>query len=108
MGVHPFEDPATTNEFAAEPVEIDAREPHVYSVRWTSRDVAFYVDEDLIKVVRQSPSYSMQFMLDIYEFGDSLELPSAPDRYPKVFAVDWFRGYRPVTGPDARRPAFQR
>jgi hypothetical protein len=108
MGVHPFEDPAITDEFAAEAVAIDAREPHVYSVRWTSRDVAFYVDEALTKVVRQSASYPMQFMLDIYEFSESLDLPPAPDRYPKVFAVDWFRGYRPVTGPDARRPAFDR
>jgi hypothetical protein len=108
MGVHPFEDPEITDEFAAEPVAIDAREPHVYSVQWTSRDVAFYVDEARIKVVRQSPAYRMQFMLDIYEFAESLDLPSASERYPKVFAVDWFRGYRPVTGPDARPPAFDR
>ena len=108
MGVHPFEDPAITDEFAAEHLPIDAREPHVYSVRWTSRDVAFYVDQALIKIVRQSPRYPMQFMLDIYEFAESPELPSAPDRYPKVFAVDRFRGYRPVTGADARPSAFDR
>ena len=57
---------------------------------------------------RHSPAYPMQFMLDIYEFSDGPGLPSPADRYPKVFAVDWFRGYRPVLGPDARLPAFRR
>jgi hypothetical protein len=108
MGVHPFGDPSIEDEFAAESVAIDARETHTYSVRWTSQDVAFYVDDALVKVVGQSPAYPMQFMLDIYEFSDGPGLPSPADRYPKVFAVDWFRGYRPVVGPDARPPAFRR
>jgi hypothetical protein len=50
----------------------------------------------------------MQFMLDIYEFSDGPGLPSSADRYPKVFEVEWFRGYWPVAGPDARPPAFRR
>ena len=79
MGVHPFGDPSIRDEFAAEEVAIDAREPHTYSVRWTSTDVAFYVDDRLVKVVDQSPAYPMQFMLDIYEFSDGPGLPS-PDR----------------------------
>ncbi len=108
MGVHPFGDPAIRDEFAAEPVAIDARGSHTYSVRWTGRDVAFYVDDRLVKVVHQSPAYPMQFMLDIYEFADGPEPPSPPDRYPKIFAVEWFRGYRPIVGPDARGPAFHR
>ena len=48
----------------------------------------------------------MQLMLDIFEFADGPAPPSPPDRYPKVFEVSWFRGYRPVAGPDARAPAF--
>jgi len=106
MGVHPFRDPSIRDEFAAEEVAIDAREPHTYSARWTSSDVAFYVDETLVKVVRQSPAYPMQFMLDIYEFADGREPASAADRYPKMFAVEWFRGYRPTVGPDVRERAF--
>jgi hypothetical protein len=106
MGVHPFGDPSIEDEFAAEDVAIDAREPHTYSARWTSTDVGFYVDDRLVKVVGQSPDYPMQFMLDIYEFTDGPEPASAPDRYPKVFAVEWFRGYRPTRGPDAREAAF--
>ena len=106
MGLHPFGDPTIEDEFAAEEVAIDARDPHTYSARWTSSEVAFYVDDRLVKVVRQSPAYPMQFMLDIYEFADGPEPASARDRYPKVFVVEWFRGYRPIVGPDARERAF--
>ena len=96
MGVHPFGDPSIVDEFAAEEVAIDARETHTYSVRWTSTEVAFYVDDRLVKVVDQSPAYPMQFMLDIYD------LPAHPadvaaDEYPKVFVVDYVRGYRLAT-----------
>jgi Glycosyl hydrolases family 16 len=106
MGVHPFGDPTITDEFAAELVDIDARGSHSYAAEWTPSDVAFYVDEQLIKVVRQSPSYPMQFMLNIYEFADGPDLPSALESYPKTFVVESFRGYRPVTGPAARPRAF--
>lgn len=106
MGLHPFGDPSITDEFAAEPVAIDVREAHWYAAEWAPDHVAFYVDERLIKVVRQSPAYPMQFMLDIYEFADSPESPSPPDRYPKVFVVQHFRGSRPISGPGARPSAF--
>ncbi|MGB7791645.1 MAG: glycoside hydrolase family 16 protein [Terrimicrobiaceae bacterium] len=106
MGVHPFGDPAITDEFAAETVGIDAREPHTYAVEWTPSDVAFYVDERLIKVVRQSPAYPMQFMLNIYEFADDAEFSRAGGVYPKMFVVEGFRGYRPIAGPGARPRAF--
>lgn len=96
MGVHPFEDPAITDEFAAEPVAIDARDPHWYAAEWTPDHVAFYVDEREIKVVRQSPAYPMAFMLDIYEFAEGPEPASPADRYPKEFVVEAFRGWRPV------------
>jgi hypothetical protein len=59
--------------------------------------VAFFVDHRLVKTVQQSPGYPMQFMLGIYEFPDDGAAPARP--YPKQFAVDWFRGYRPVAGP---------
>ena len=56
--------------------------------------------------MRQSPAYPMQFMLNIYEFADDPGLPSPPDRYPKTFVVQRFRGYRPIAGPGARPCAF--
>jgi hypothetical protein len=106
MGVHPFGDPAITDEFTVETVGIDARGLHTYAAEWTPDDVAFYVDGRLVKVIRQSPAYPMQFMLSIYEFADHPRLPSAPDRYPKTFVVERFRGYRPIDGPGARARAF--
>ena len=106
MGVHPFGDPTITDEFGAETVNIDARESHTYAAQWTPEYVAFYVDERLVKTVRQSPAYPMQFMLNIYEFADGPRLPSDPDSYPKVFVVESFRGYRPVAGPGARPRSF--
>jgi hypothetical protein len=100
MGVHPFGDPAIRDEFAAVPVDIDARESHAYAAAWTPDHVAFYVDDRLVKVVRQSPAYPMQFMLNVYEFPDGTGRPSAAARYPREFVVERFRGYRPV-GPAA-------
>jgi hypothetical protein len=96
MGLHPFGDRTIVDDFTAEEVAIDAREFHEYSAVWTRRYVAFYVDSRLIKVVRQSPSYPMQFMLGIYEFSDGPGLGSRADRYPKEFVIDWFRASRAV------------
>jgi len=97
MGVHPFGDPLLTDEFAAEPLPIDVREFHVYAVEWTAGQVAFFVDDRLVRVVRQSPAYPMQFLLDVYAFpGPGGALPPGP--WPKELVVDWFRGWRPVAG----------
>ena len=107
MGVHPFGDPAISDEFSAEPVAIDARQAHTYTAEWTPGRVAFYVDDRLVKTVGQAPTYPMQLMLDIFEFRERPEAPSPPEAYPKVFMVEWLRGYRPTSGPGAR-PAESR
>jgi Glycosyl hydrolases family 16 len=73
MGVHPFGDPKIVDEFAAEPVAIDAREFHVYAAEWTPKWIEFFIDGDSVKTVNQSPDYPMQLMLSIYEFP-----PTAP------------------------------
>jgi glycosyl hydrolase family 16 len=91
MGVHPFGDPRIVDEFAAETLPIDAREFHVYAAEWTLEHVAFFVDDQHIKTVDQSPAYPMQLMLSIYEFAGE---PSTRG-YPKRFTVDYVRGYRP-------------
>ncbi len=97
MGIHPFGDPALKDEFAAESLAIDAREFHVYAVEWTPDGVAWFVDNELVKTVRQSPSYPMQLMLGVYEFPAD-EVGDADDRveraYPKEFVVDYVRGWR--------------
>jgi hypothetical protein len=93
MGVHPFGDPGITDEWAQQPVALDATDFHVYAVEWTPGHVAFFVDDALVTVVRQSPGYPMQFMLGIYAFpgpGGALPFSSSP----REFVVDWFRAYR--------------
>jgi hypothetical protein len=90
MGLHPFGDPRITDEFAAEPLPIDAREFHVYAADWTPDHVAFYVDGEHVKTVEQSPDYPMQLMLSVYDFPAG----GPPDPHAKEFVVDYVRGSR--------------
>jgi hypothetical protein len=93
MGVHPFGDPRITDEFARQPVALEATDLHVYAVEWTSDHVAFFVDGSLVTAVGQSPAYPMQFMLGIYAIpGDDGSLP--PPSSPREFVVDRFRAFR--------------
>jgi hypothetical protein len=92
MGVHPFGDPTIVDEFAAEELAIDARDFHLYAAEWTPEYVAFFVDNELVRTVGQSPDYPMQFMLGIYEIPDAAATDGRP--YPKEFVVDYVRGYR--------------
>ncbi len=93
MGVHPFGDPRITDEWARQPVDVDVTDFHVYAVEWTPDHVAFFVDDALVTVVRQSPGYPMQFMLGIYAFpGPDGALP--PPSSPREFVVDRFRADR--------------
>ena len=107
MGVHPFGDPAITDEFAAETVAIDARASHTYAVQWTPDDVAFYVDERTDQgrppVTGLSDAVHAQHLRVPRRARG--RLPPA-DRYPKTFVVERFRGYRPIAGPGARPCAF--
>ncbi|TMR15332.1 glycoside hydrolase family 16 protein [Nonomuraea turkmeniaca] len=84
MGVHPFGDPAITDDFTVETLPIDAREFHVYAADWTPDHISFSVDGQHVRTVNQSPAYPMQLMLNIYEFQPG-------GSYPKEFTVDWVR-----------------
>ena len=68
MGVHPFGDPDITDDFAAEHLSIDVRDLHTYAAEWTPERVSFFVDDELVRTVDQSPAYPMQLMLSVYEF----------------------------------------
>jgi beta-glucanase (GH16 family) len=95
MGVHPFSDPLLLDDFSAVRVPIDARDFHVYAAEWTPDQVAFFVDGDLVKAVRQSPAYPMQLMLGVYEAASQDEdVEHPPAAYPKAFVIDYVRGYR--------------
>ena len=93
MGVHPFGDPLLRDDFSAPRVPIDALDFHVYAAEWTPERVVFTVDDEVFKVVEQSPAYPMQLMLGIYEFPEPAAAADA-GAYPKEFVVDYVRGYR--------------
>ena len=91
MGVHPFNDPAVTDDFEKVRVELDVRDFHDYAVEWTPRGVRFFIDGLLVRSTTQSPDYPLQLMLDIFDFP-----PEAGDAgaYPKEFRVQRVRGFR--------------
>ena len=90
MGVHPFRDPAITDEFAAERVAIDVTEFHVYAADWRPGRVDFLVDDQHVKAVHQAPDYPMQMMVAVFDFP--AKAASAPSDHVPELAVDWVRG----------------
>ena len=99
MGVHPFGDATIVDDFERVEIELDVREFHTYSAVWEANQVAWYVDDRLVRIVRQSLAYPLQLMLGIYEFPpDGLaEDERRPADYPKVFELDWVRGWHLVS-----------
>jgi hypothetical protein len=90
MGVHPFRDPALTDEFAAEPMAIDVAESHLYAVDWGPGRIDFLVDAKHVKTVHQAPDYPMQMMIAVFDFpakGDAATAGHVP-----LLAVDRVRG----------------
>ena len=94
LGVHPFGDPAMTDEFHTIELAMDATQFHTYSVEWVRGRSVFYVDDVPVARIDQAPDYPLQLMLDVFEFPS--ENPDPADRYPKEFIVDFVRGYRPA------------
>jgi hypothetical protein len=93
-GIHPWKDPKLTDEFYRDALDIDATKFHVYTHEWTPTHIDFFVDNQKIRRINQSPDYPMQIMLSIYE------LPGVEQKslYPKEFIVDYVRGYQPEAG----------
>lgn len=92
MGLHPFGDKRIHDDFVKIPMAMDALEFHTYSVEWLPGEVRFFIDDELVASMEQSPDYPMQLMLNVYEFEATAE-----ESYPKVFEVDWVRGWRPFS-----------
>lgn len=97
-GVHPWGDPNIFDEFYEDFIHINPLQYHIYGLEWTPTHLDFYIDNVLIRIINQSPNYSMQFMLSIYElrFEGAWSGPYDPNRsYPISFIIDYFRAYRP-------------
>jgi hypothetical protein len=94
-GIHPWQDPTLTDEFYRETLPLDASDFHLYAIEWTPTHVDFYVDNQHLRRVGQSPRYPLQFMLGIYD----LPTPDPrPTDTPKRFIIDYFRAYQPEGG----------
>ena len=91
MGVHPFRDPALTDEFAAAPLAIDVADFHVYAADWRPGWVDFLVDGDHVRTVHQAPDYPMQMMIAVFDFPARAGSAADPDQVPAL-AVDRVRG----------------
>lgn len=97
-GIHPFDDPALTDEFHRELVDFNAANYHVYAAEWTPVQVGFFIDNVRVRTLPQSPNYPMQLMLGIYEIPDQLNAQSLRNVWPKLMEVDYVRGYRSAAG----------
>jgi hypothetical protein len=94
-GIHQFQDPKIKEAFYEDDFDIDVTQFHIYSAEWTPEKVVFYIDNQEIRTIKQSPNYPMQFMLGIYEVPT--ETKSEKDKiYPKKFEIDYVRGYKRV------------
>ena len=91
MGVHPFRDPALTEEFSAEHMTLDVSEFHVYSAEWRPGEVAFLVDGEHVKTVHQAPEYPMQMLVGVFDFPEKAAAAPQSDHVPEL-AVDYVRG----------------
>lgn len=92
-GLHPFGDPTIRDEFYQDDFPINAAEYHIYAAEWTADRVDFFIDNQKTRTILQSPAYSMQFMLNIYEIPGQLTPASRSAPWPKVLEVDYVRGY---------------
>jgi hypothetical protein len=90
MGVHPFRDPALTEEFEAAPIELDVTEFHVYAADWRPGRIDFLIDGRRVKTLGQAPDYAMQAMVAVFDFPDKAA-PAPPDHVPAL-VVDEVRG----------------
>jgi hypothetical protein len=68
MGVHQFRDPALREQFATEPVELDAADMHRYRVDWLPGSLDFFVDDVHLRHLDQAPDYPMQLMVGVFDF----------------------------------------
>jgi hypothetical protein len=97
-GLHPFGDPQIKDEFYRDTIPINGANYHIYAADWSPKQVIFFIDNVKIRTISQSPDYPMQLMLTIYEIPDQSVSVAEATAWPKIFEVDYVRGYRMVSG----------
>ncbi len=84
MGLHKFRDPGLTENFAAEPLDIDVAEFHTYGVDWRPRSLTFTVDGEVTKRIAQSPNYPVQLMIGVFDFPAKADPSSTEVPVPEL------------------------
>jgi Glycosyl hydrolases family 16 len=92
MGIHPFRDPAVTEDFQAVRLPIDIAEFHAYAVDWTADRADFFVDGELVRTCPRPPSYPLQMMLAVFDFPE--ESTGDDTHAVPSLVVDHLRGYQ--------------
>jgi hypothetical protein len=87
-GVKRINDPRLTQDFHEDLLPFDPAGYHIYAAEWTPAGVDFYLDNNKLRTIAQSPGYPMQFMLNVYQ------LPGEPAGFRPTFTVDYFRAYQ--------------
>ncbi|MET0694189.1 MAG: glycoside hydrolase family 16 protein [Propionibacteriaceae bacterium] len=92
MGVHPFRDPAVTEEWEAVRLPLVVTQPHRYAAEWQPGRVDFLVDGAWVKTVEQAPAYPVQLMVAVFDFPEKAS-GSEPYVVPEL-VLDYVRGPR--------------
>jgi hypothetical protein len=91
MGLHPFRDPAVSEDFEAVRLPIDVAGFHTYAVDWRPGRVDFLVDGTLVRSCFDPPDYPLQMMLAVFDFPGT----DPPNGVVPALVVDHVRARRP-------------
>lgn len=89
-GIHPFGDASLKDEFFEDKVDFDPSVFNIYAAKWQPNQVDFYINNRIVRSVKQAPAYEMQLMLNIYEIPEEQQ---GNIFYPNRMVVDYVRGY---------------
>jgi hypothetical protein len=96
IGVKAHDDPRLHEDMEEVELDIDASAWHTYAAEWTAERIRFFVDDRLIRTVKQRIDYPLQLMVDLFEFPEGAERD--PAAYPKLGEVKAVRGYGRAAG----------
>lgn len=92
-GILPWKDIQLHEECHEDWVAINATEFHIV-IDWHMDRVDYHVDNNLIRSIKQSPNYEMQFLLGLYERPKEVARVLPKPVYPVFCDIDYLRGYR--------------
>ena len=84
FGVHPFGDKKIRDEFYEERFNIDVTKWNTYRFTWTRNDITFFINDNRVKTIKQSPDYPMQIMLNLYDLQNI-------NNESNVFEIDYVK-----------------